>query len=270
MMHAEDEISATGSAAVDRRASLRRFVPLAVIGLIMAFAFVLGWHRHLSVETLVRHRAAIEAFVAAYYPVAIAAFVAVYVVCAALSLPVAACLSIAGGFLFGWLIGGAANIVGATIGATVIFLIVRTACGGAILRRAGPLAAKVAKGFRADAFNYLLFLRLVPAFPFVVVNIAPALVGVRLETFVAATAIGIIPGAFAYALVGAGLDSLIGAQAVAYQRCLAAGGADCRLDFSLPAVVTPQVVAALVALGIVALIPVAVRKWRARTQVQVS
>jgi uncharacterized membrane protein YdjX (TVP38/TMEM64 family) len=145
-----------------------------------------------------------------------------------------------------------------------VFLIARSACAEVILRRAGPLAAKVAEGFRADAFHYLLFLRLVPVFPFWLVNLAPALVGVRLGTFVLATALGIIPGTFAYALVGEGLDSVIAAQEAAYRACLAAGHGDCRLAFSLSSVATPQLMAAFAALGLVALIPVALRKWRTR------
>jgi uncharacterized membrane protein YdjX (TVP38/TMEM64 family) len=270
IMHVEDGSAAVGHVNRNGRSRLRRLAPVVVVLLVMALVFAMGWHRFLSLETLVRHRAAIEGFVAAHYALAIAAFIGVYVAAVALSIPGAVLLTVAGGVLFGWLVGGLAAIVGATIGATLIFLIARTACGEFILRRAGPLAAKVAQGFRADAFNYLLFLRLVPVFPFWLVNLAPALVGVRLGTFVLATALGIIPGTFAFALVGAGLDSVILAQESAYRDCLAGGHAGCRLDFALSAVVTPQLVAALVALGIVALIPVAVRKWRARADVGVS
>ena len=119
----------------------------------------------------------------------------------ALSIPGAAILTITGGILFGWRVGGLAALLGATTGATIVFLIARGACGESILRRAGPLAGKLAQGFRAHAFNYLLFLRLVPVFPFWLVNLAPAVVGVRLATFVLATALGIIPATFAFALV---------------------------------------------------------------------
>lgn len=258
-----DQGSVRQSAGRDRP-WLRRLAPLALVVLVMALVFAMGWHRFLSLETLVRHRAAIESFVAARYGLAIVTFVAIYVASVALSVPGAAILTIIGGVLFGWLIGGLAAIAGATIGATIVFLIARGACGEVVLRRAGPLAVKVAQGFRADAFHYLLFLRLVPVFPFWLVNLAPAVVGVRLGTFVLATAIGIIPGTFAYALVGEGLDSVIAAQKAAYRACIAAGQPDCRLDFSMAALVTPQVLAALVALGVLALIPVALRKWRAR------
>jgi uncharacterized membrane protein YdjX (TVP38/TMEM64 family) len=128
------------------------------------------------------------------------------------------------------------------------------------------LAGKLAQGFRADAFSYLLFLRLVPVFPFWLINLVPALCGVRLATFVAATALGIIPGTFAIAFVGAGLDSVIVAQEAAYRFCLAGGRSDCRLQFHMNAVLTPQFLTALAALGVLALVPVAVKHLRARKQ----
>jgi uncharacterized membrane protein YdjX (TVP38/TMEM64 family) len=123
----------------------------------------------------------------------------------------------------------------------------------------------LAEGFRADAFSYLLFLRLVPIFPFWLVNLVPALAGVRLPVFAAATAIGILPGTFAFAFVGAGLTSVITAQGTAYRACLAAGRSDCRLDFDLKAAVTPELLIALAALGVLALIPVVVKRLRARS-----
>jgi uncharacterized membrane protein YdjX (TVP38/TMEM64 family) len=155
-------------------------------------------------------------------------------------------------------------VVAATIGASIIFLIARSAFGEYVVRRAGPRLSKILDGFCADAFSYLLFLRLVPLFPFFLVNLAPALVGVRLGTFVAATALGVIPATFVFASVGAGLDSVINAQAAAYHACLAAGRTDCRVDFDPAAALTPQLIGALVALGLLALVPVVVKRFSAR------
>src|SRR6266851_4446280 len=121
-MHVEDGSAAMGSANRNGRSRLRRLVPVVAVLLVMALVFAMGWHRFLSLETLVRHRAAIEGFVAARYGLAIAAFIGVYVAAVALSIPGAALLTVAGGVLFGWFVGGLAAIVGATIGATLIFL----------------------------------------------------------------------------------------------------------------------------------------------------
>jgi uncharacterized membrane protein YdjX (TVP38/TMEM64 family) len=243
---------------------MRRFLPFAALVAVMVVILAMGWHRQLSFETLVRHRAGIDAFVADHYAAAVAAFVALYVAVAALSVPGAAVLTICGGILFGWLVGGLAAIAGATVGATIIFSIARSACGESLLRYAGPRAQNLAEGFRSDAFSYLLFLRLVPIFPFWLVNLAPALVGVRLVTFLGATALGIVPGTLAYALVGEGLDSVIRAEGAAFRACLAAGNSDCQLHFDMAAALTPQLLAALVALGLIALIPIVLRRWRGR------
>ncbi len=246
------------------RSRLRRFAPLAVIVLAMGAVFASGAYRHLSLETLVRHRMAIDAFLTAHAIVAVGAFMVVYIVVVALSIPGALFLSISGGVLFGTLVGGLANVVAGTIGATVVFLVAKSACGETLLRRAGPLACKIAEGFRADAFSYLLFLRLVPAFPFFLVNLAPALVGVKLPTFVAATAIGVLPAAFAFAFFGSGLDSVLAVQEAAYRNCLASGRTECTLHFDAGMILTPQLLAALAALGAIALVPVFVKRMRAR------
>jgi uncharacterized membrane protein YdjX (TVP38/TMEM64 family) len=246
------------------RPTLRRWLPLLIIVALSVAAIAIGWNRKLSFETLVRHNEAIHAFILGHRLAAVAIYVAIYVVAIALSLPGALALTLSGGFLFGGLVGGAAAVVGATIGATIIFAIARSAFGEHLARRAGPLAEKLAEGFRADAFHYLLFLRLVPVFPFFLVNLVPALAGVRLSTFVVATVIGIIPAGFAFACVGAGLDSVIRAQGALYNACLASGRTDCRFDFDVKSAVTPELLGALAALGILALIPVVVKRIRAR------
>ena len=220
----------------------------------------------ISLESLVRHRAAIDDFVASHRLLAVLVYMGVYILVVAVSLPGAAFLTVTGGILFGIAVGATAAVISATIGATLIFLVARRARGAPRLGRAGPRANQLARGFRDDAFNYLLFLRLVPAFPFFLVNLVPAFAGVRLGPFVAATAIGVIPGAIVFALAGAGLDSMIAAQKNSYDQCVAAKGPDCRLAFDPADVLTPQLIAALVALGLLALMPVAVKYWRARSR----
>src|SRR5262249_5664939 len=111
----------------------------------------------------------------------------------------------------------------------------------------------------------LLFLRLVPIFQFWMVNLVPALAGVRLATFAAATALGVIPATFVFAFGGAGLDSVIAAQPSAYRSGLAAARSDCRLALHIHAALPPELIAALAGLGVLALVPVVVRRLRART-----
>jgi uncharacterized membrane protein YdjX (TVP38/TMEM64 family) len=236
----------------------RRWLPLALLIALVAVAYALGLYREITFEALIRNHAAIERFIAAHGIAAVAAYIAFYITVVSLSLPGGAVLTVAGGFLFGPLVGSVAACLGALAGATMIFLIARSAAGEFVSRRAGPLAAQLAQGFRANAFNYLLFLRLVP-FPFWLVNLAPALLGVRLITFIAATAIGIIPATVAFAVFGAELDSVIEVQQIHYNACVAAGGTDCGFDFDLSNVLTPTLLAALAALGVLALVPVFAR-----------
>jgi uncharacterized membrane protein YdjX (TVP38/TMEM64 family) len=257
--------TAEADAGNTSRSRLRRFAPVALIVLAMLAVFATGAHRHVSLETLVRHRMAIDAFIDAHAIAAVAAYMAIYIIVVALSIPGSLFLTIAGGILFGVAVGAIATIISATIGATIIFLIAKSACGESLVRRAGPLACKIAEGFKADAFSYLLFLRLVPAFPFFLVNLVPALAGVNLRTFVAATLIGIIPAVFAFTFLGSGLDSVIAAQEGIYRACLAAGRSDCQIHFDIGMIATPRLLASLATLGAIALIPVVVKRVRART-----
>lgn len=249
------------------RGLTRRVLPFVVVLLLAGAAYFVVGREGISLAALVRHRMAITALVNEHPVPAVLLYIALYIVTVALSLPGAAFLTVAGGFLFGLLVGASAAVIGATVGATIIFLVARSALGEPLLRRAGPRAAQLAQGFREDAFSYLLFLRLVPAFPFFLLNLVPAFAGVRLGPFVAATVLGVIPGAVAFALAGTGLDSVIAAQQAANRDCLAAGQTDCQMIFFDPKdVLTPQLIGALVALGLLALVPAVIKRLRARSR----
>lgn len=249
---------AHGSA--DRRPALGRLIPFGIILAVMAFAVAMGWHRQVSVEMLVRHHSAIAELVAAHRAAAILVFIAVYAAAVALSFPGAALLTVGGGAIFGTVTGGLAAVTAATLGATVIFLVTKFACGCVAGRGWARRAEKLAAGFRKEAFYYLVFLRLVPLFPFWLVNLIAAPAGVALVPFVAATALGIIPATFAFAFFGAGLESVIAAQESLYWACVATRAADCHLDFDVRAAITPELVGGLVILGLIALIPPVVRR----------
>lgn len=249
--------------AYSRPSPWRRWLPLGIMAILIALAYAFGLHRHLSLESLAVHHEDLKEFVADHLLMAISAYALLYILVVALSLPGAAALSIAGGLLFGWTLGAPVTIVAATIGATIVFLIVRTSLGALVAERAGPFVRKLSGGFARDAFNYLLFLRLVPAFPFFVVNAVAGLCGVRVWPFVLATFLGIIPGSFVFSYLGAGFDSVLAAQVQAHDACVALkGAAECPFEFNLKALVTPQMLVAFAALGLVALLPVIVKRFR--------
>lgn len=243
-----------------------RFVPLIAIAAGLGFVLANGWHRHITLENLFLVRDQFQALLQANLPLALAAYIGSYAAAVALSVPGALIFTLAGGLMFGWLLGGAAALTGALIGATVLFLIARSAFGDGLRRKAGPAISRLVDGFNRDAMSYLLFLRLVPAFPFFLVNIASAIVGVPLGTFVMASAIGMIPGTFAFASVGAGLDSVLAQAKTAQAACMAANptpGA-CPLELTTKSLVTTEILIALTLLAVVALIPVLYKNWNKR------
>lgn len=244
---------------------LRPFWPLAMLAGLAAAAVASGLHESLTLESLVRHRAAIKAWIAAHPVLAPAVFMLAYAAAVTLAMPGAAVLTVAGGFLFGWLWGSLFTMVGATLGALALFLAARTALGDRLRARAGGALDRIKAGFHEDAASYLLFLRLAPVFPFFIVNLAAAALNAPLMTFLWTTFIGIIPAVLAFALAGAGLDSAIAQEIAAYDQCVAVQKMNCTLNFSLASLLTPSMAAALGALGLVALLPVLVKRWRSRT-----
>lgn len=231
-----------------RRRWLRRFGPLAAILLMLATVLIFDLHRHVSFETLRTHRAVLVDLIEAHLALAALAYLALYIAAVTLSLPVAAVLSISGGFLFGFALGGALAVSGATLGAILIFLAARTALGDSLRRRAGPWLHRLEAGFQANAFSYLMSLRLMPLLPFWLVNLVPALLGVPLRTFALATLLGSMPAILVFASVGNGMGA-------ALDRGDAA---------TLGIMLSPEILLPLLALAALSLLPVLVRMVRSR------
>lgn len=238
------EVSA--DAEIRNGGAWKRAAPVAVIGVGVALVFALDLDRYLTFEALRDHRTALRDFVAANGALAPLAFMAVYALAVALSLPGGAVLTIAGGFLFGTMLGSAYVIVAATMGAIGVFLAARTALGDVLRDKAGKSLRKMQRGFRENALSYLLILRLVPLFPFFVVNVVPAFLGVSLRTYAVGTFFGIIPGTFVFASVGGGLGSVFDADET----------------FSVSNVLTPEITVALVGLAVLSAVPIAYKKFK--------
>lgn len=245
---------------------IKRLLPLVILVCVAVLVISMGWYKYLTLQHIADNRDLLKSYIKENYVLTLLAFMGIYIVTIALSLPGGVFLTLTGGFLFGWLVGGLATVVAATIGATIIFLVAKTSFGEPLAARAGPWLGKLRAGFQENALNYLLFLRLVPLFPFWLVNLAPALLGVPLGTYVAGTFVGIIPGTFAFAFAGVGLDSVIEAQRAAYDTCLQnrtdASDPPCEFALDPAALVTRELLIAFAALGVVALIPVILKKFR--------
>jgi uncharacterized membrane protein YdjX (TVP38/TMEM64 family) len=227
---------------------LRRWLPLALLLLAVGLAFASGLHRYLSFETLREHRQALLDFVAAHRLLAPLVFILLYAAATALSLPGGAVLTIAGGFMFGIWLGGLYAVIGATLGATLLFLIAKSAFGGLLRAKAGPWLKRMEAGFQEDALSYLLVLRLIPLFPFWLVNLVPALLGVSLATYVLATFVGIIPGSLVFASIGNGLGAVFDAGATP----------------DLGIIFKPAILGPIIGLALLALLPVIYKRIRGR------
>jgi uncharacterized membrane protein YdjX (TVP38/TMEM64 family) len=203
-----------------------------------------GLASYLSLDTLKTHRVALTGWVEANRVLAALAYVAVYIAAVAFSMPGAVFLTLSGGFLFGAVWGTLLTVTGATIGATLIFFFAKTLFGENALDRFGAPAARLAAGIRENAGSYLLVLRLVPLFPFFLVNLVPAFVGVPLMVYVLTTFFGIIPGTAVFSLAGAGLGSV-----------LDQGGA-----VTPGSILTPQIIGGLVGLAALSLAAIPIKK----------
>jgi uncharacterized membrane protein YdjX (TVP38/TMEM64 family) len=240
----------------------RSIWPLLVLAVAAAAALYSGLSRYGSFEMLVDSRDMLMAYVQRHYALALATYMAAWGLLALLAMPGGLLLTMAGGFLFGAGTATAATVLSATLGGCVLFLGVRTSLGQALRSGAGPWLARFSRGFNGNAASYLLFLRFVPLFPFWLVNLAPAILGARFVPFAWTTLVGIVPGTFAHALAGSGLEGVIADRKQAYADCIAAGLADCRLDIRATQLITPEILVAFGLLGLLALLPVAWKVWR--------
>jgi len=215
---------------------VRIILALVFAGAVAGF-FALGGYRYLTLDTIKDNRDALLAFTQAHYAQAVVIAFLVYVAAAAFSLPGGLILSLTCGFLFGRWAGTVLVVLAASIGATLLFLAARYVFADSARKRLGALGEKINAGFTRNAFSYMLFLRLVPAFPFFLVNLAPAFTSIPLRTYALATFIGIIPGTFVFVNLGETLG---------------------RID-SLQGLVSWETLGAFALLGILALVPVVVR-----------
>ncbi len=242
--------------------ALKRFGPLVIIAAALVLIVAMGWYRHITLENIAIHRDALRDFTEQHKIAAVLAFAGVYIAVVALSLPGALILTICGGLLFGAALGATVTVLAATAGATIVFLIAKTSLGESFTSVAGPWLEKLRAGFEKEGVRYMLFLRLVP-FPFVLVNLAPALIGVSLRTFVIGTFFGIIPGTVTFSFLGYTLDQIIAKAKAGFDACVASkGAAACRISIDASELPITQILVALALIGILSLIPTLVRKWR--------
>lgn len=185
-------------------------MPFGVI-LLVAVAGAFAFRDLLTFDALARHREALLAYRDAHPVWSSLAFIALYAAIVAFSIPGATIATLAGGFLFGLFPGAMYNVVGATLGAVLVFLAARAGLGAdvaASIHARGGAAARLQAGLQENQWSALLTMRLVPVVPFFLANLLPAFAGIRLLPFAVTTALGIIPGGLVFTSVGAGLGTV--------------------------------------------------------------
>ena len=220
-----------------------RLWPVYVILIGLGLALSQGWHEYLTLDSLSANAVSLDAMVRDIFLIVFALYILVYAAATTFMVPGSA-LTIAGGFLFGLVLGTPATVIGATIGASILFFASKTSIGAVLRDVAGPFIEKMRAGFAENPVSYMFALRLIPIFPFAAVNIAPGLLGAKYSDYLLTTFFGIIPGTLAYSWIGA-----------AVKGTLLEGGTP---DISSLAA---NFVPAFLALGLVSLLPVAYKKF---------
>jgi uncharacterized membrane protein YdjX (TVP38/TMEM64 family) len=216
-----------------------KIVILAILGLGIGAFLYFDLGQYFSLEALKANRDSLLTYTSANFATAVALFIGVYIVQTGFSLPGGAIMTLAGGFLFGSVLGTIFVNIGATIGATLAFLVARYLLRDWVEGKFGDRIEPIQARFSKNAFSYLMTLRLIPAFPFFLVNLVSGLTRVNLGTYVVATSLGIIPGSFVFAFAGKQLGSIN----------------------SLGEIASPPVLMAFTLLGLLALMPLAYRKF---------
>jgi uncharacterized membrane protein YdjX (TVP38/TMEM64 family) len=242
-----EEHSSTMTSSADRslqpkRANTGKLMLGLSVGLAVTAFFYFDLGRYLSLDGLKANRDDLLVFTDSHYSTAVVLFIVAYCLVVGLSLPGGAIMTLAGGFLFGSVWGTLYVNVGATVGATVAFLVARYLLRDWVERKFGSRLGAIQEGFAKNAFSYLMTLRLIPLFPFFLVNMVSGLTRVSVGTYVAATSLGIIPGSFVFAYAGRQLGTIN----------------------SLKEIVSPNVLMAFTLLGLLALVPILYKKFSGR------
>jgi len=232
----------------DTKIRYRHFIPIIILLVALGLFFYFRLYRYVSFSALQHEQAMLQGWTKNHFFLTSVIFFVLYAIAVAVSIPGAAIFTIAGGFLFGPVVGSIYVVISATIGATVIFWAAKTALHDLLYRYSHGRMKVFREGFNRNAASYMLFLRLVPIFPFWIINIIPAFLRVRTSTFIWTTFVGIIPGSIVYVSVGHGIGHILkrGEQ------------------INMSIIFEPRILLPILGLAILALVPIAYKKIRGK------
>lgn len=224
----------------DKKSISGKILILGVFAIAIALFFILDLGKFFTLSALKENKDVLQTYARSNFGLSALLFILIYCAQTALSLPGATIMTLAGGFLFGTWTGGLLVNIGATSGAALAFMVARYLLRDSIEKKFGKKLKSIQEGFSSNGFNYLMTLRLIPLFPFFLVNLASGLTRIRLSTYILATSIGILPGSFVYTNAGRQLGNIN----------------------SLKDIASPAVLGAFVLLGLLALVPILFNKWK--------
>ena len=229
---------------------IKKWILLLGLILILACFLYFRLYEYLSFESLRANRQQLLQWTNDHYLFAVCIYIFLYAIAVAASIPGAVFFTLAGGFLFGIWLGTLYVVFSATLGATILFLAIKLALADWVKHKAGKRVQQMQVGLQENAFYYLLILRLIPLFPFWLVNVVPALLDIPLTTFISATLIGIIPGSFIYTYVGYGLGTVF----------------DANQEPHLNIIFQPNIFLPLLGLAILSILPVVYKHYKRRAK----
>lgn len=230
-----------------KKQRIKKFVPFSILLSGLIVFWFLNVNKFISYEWLTENQIELTNWIADNDFLASVVYVLVYIVIVSCSMPVGTAMTIAGGFFFGPVLGASLSVIGATGGAAIAFLAARFAFEPLSKKRfVTPIISQMRDGFERNAFGYMLFLRLIPIFPFFMVNLVPAFLGIKLMIFIVSTFLGIIPGTLIYSYLGGGLSSVL----LRWE------------DVDQNIIFTPLFLFPLIGLGVLVLTPIIYKKWK--------
>lgn len=224
---------------------LYKFTPLLIIIAVAIIITMSGMHQYISLDTLREHQVFLQNYITKHTAISIAIYCLIYFAIVSLSIPAATVMTLIGGFLFGQIIGTICIVFSASCGACIIFMSTKIATRNTVKKETGKWVKKMQAGFAENAFSYMLTLRLIPIFPFVLVNLVAGILQISLRAFFFGTLIGIIPGTFIYASVGVSMQNLLNHP-----------------NFSPDLLLEPQIIFSLTGLGFLALLPIIYKRLK--------
>ena len=221
---------------------------IILILILILLSWYFGWYKYFSFEVLKQQREQLLLWTSKHFFIVVACYMLIYMGIVAISLPGATFMTVTGGFLFGIVVGSMAAVIAATIGAIILFFAVKLSFRDWFKKRNQKWIKQMEQGFSENDFSYLLTLRLIPLFPFWLVNIVPALLGMKIARFSLATLLGIIPGTVVYVSLGNGLSTLFEQNQTPNMKII----------------FNPEILIPLIALGLLSLAPIVYKNYKSK------